>query len=225
MRAADYPGTPVAEPGLLGAAGEWTALAGAPVPEALLADRTCVLAVGSNGSPQVLHAKLDRAGVNPSVACVPYQLRGLGIAHSAHVSLGGYVATTPYARPGGVVRVVASWFDVAQLAALDATEGNYDRRPLPASVTGAPAGAQVYVSRRGVLAPGGNPLVATTQARVHAVLARDPVLADLLSGGDPEATAAALQDSEAMRIAVRTRLTDLGWIASTGLGTTESTSR
>lgn len=211
MRALDYPGTPAPAAGVVGADGGWTALEGAPVPQPLVAGRTCLLAVGSNRSPRVLHAKLHAAGAAGSVACVPYELTGLGVAHSAHVSPGGYVATTPYAATGAVVLVVASWFDAAQLAALDATEPNYDRRPLPPAVIGAPEGAQAYVSRWGLLAPDGVPLAATTQARVHAVLARDPVLAAMLPLPSPLATVEALRD-RSTRDAVRRRFAALGWV-------------
>ncbi|MDQ3105816.1 MAG: hypothetical protein M3Q87_11530 [Actinomycetota bacterium] len=216
MRALDYPGFPADQPGVVAADGEWIVLGGAPVPETLVRGRTCVLAVGSNGSPPVLFAKLRAGGVDAGVALLPYDVGGLAVAHSAHVSRGGYFAATPYAAPGGVVRVVASWFDTAQLAALDATELSYERQRLPASVTGAPASAEVYVSRWGVLAPGGVPLAATTQRRVHQVLAGDPELAALLPFDDAAATAAALAGDEALRVFVRTRLADLGWVASAG---------
>ena len=216
MRALDYPGFPPDQPGVVAADGEWIVLGGAPVPETLVHGRTCVLAVGSNGSPPVLFAKLRAGGVDAGVALLPYDVRGLAVAHSAHVSRGGYFAATPSAAPGGVVRVVASWFDAAQLAALDATELSYERQRLPASVTGAPARAEVYVSRWGVLAPAGVPVASTTQNRVHRVLARDPGLARLLPLADPEATAAVLGRDEALRVAVRERLLDLGWVLPTG---------
>ena len=216
MHAHDYPGFAASEPGVVGSDGVWTPLRSEPVPELLARGRTCVVAVGSNASPQLMHTKLHRAGVNPEVACVPYRPTGLALAHSAHVSAGGYLAITPYAAPGCVVGVVASWFDADQLAALDATEPNYFRRPLPDWVLGGPRGAQVYVSRWGVLAPDGQPLDATTQARVHAELARDPVLADRLPLADAGATVTALSDP-VVQVAVRERLRELRWIAPTGL--------
>ena len=217
MQPLDYPGPPIDAAGVLEADGAWTELgADQPVPSSLISGRTCVVAVGSNGSPPRLHAKLAAAGVADRVAMVPHEVTGIGIAHSAHVSVAGYVATTPYALRDGRVRVVASWFSAEQLTAVDPTERNYDRLPLPGSVRGAPDGAQAYVSRWGVLAPGGVALAATTQARVHEALARDPVLAELLPLGDPAATVAALRD-RLTAIAVRERLREAGWVLPTGL--------
>lgn len=210
MRPLDYPGFPAEVAGVLDVDGAWTPLGAAAFPGHLLTGRTCVVAVGSNAAPRVLHDKLTRAGAATATAMAPYDLTGLAIAHSAHVSPGGYVPVGPYVSPSVRTRVVAAWLDVEALAAVDATEPNYVRRPLPDAVTGAPADAQAYVSRWGVLAPGGAPLTPTAQAEVHAVLATDPVLAALLPLADPVATAAALLD-EALRVAVRTRLSDLGW--------------
>ena len=217
MQPLDYPGPPIDGPGVLGADGAWTELdACEPVPSSLVSGRTCVVAVGSNGSPPRLHTKLVAAGVADRVAMVPYEVTGIGIAHSAYVSVAGYVATTPYALPDGGVRVVASWLTAEQLAAVDPTERNYDRLPLPGSVRGAPDEAQAYVSRWGVLAPGGVVLPATMQAKVHAAFAGDPVLAELLPLGDPAATVAALRE-RVTSVAVRERLRAAGWVLPTGL--------
>ncbi len=218
MQPLDYPGPRIGAAGVLEADGAWTELgAGQPLPGALTAGRTCVVAVGSNGSPPRLHAKLDAAGVADRVAMVPCEVSGVGIAHSAHVSVAGYVATTPYALADSRVRVVASWFTAEQLAVVDATERNYTRQRLPDAGRRAPDGAQAYVSWRGVLAPGGVVLAATTQARVHEALARDPVLAEMLPLGDPAATVAALRE-RVTATAVRERLREAGWVLPTGLG-------
>lgn len=216
MRPLEYPGYAATEPGVLGSDGGWVPLGASPVPEQLVRDRRCLLAVGSNASPRLLHAKLVAAGVSSPVGCVPYEVSGLGVAHSAQVSPGGYVATTAYAAPGTSTRVVASWFDPDQVAALDATEPNYRRLPLPAGVQGAPGRAEVYVSRWGVLAPRGQPLTPRSQPEVHAVLARDPALARLLPLDDPVGTVQALRRPE-VQARVRERLRELGWVASTGL--------
>ncbi len=212
MRPLDYPGLPADVAGVLDVDGGWTPLGDAELPAHLLTGRTCVVAVGSNAAPEVLHAKLVRAGAATAVPMAPYDLTGLGIAHSAHVSPGGYVPVAPYAAPGARTRVVAAWLDGEALAAVDATEPNYVRRPLPDAVTGAPPDAEVYVSRRGVLAPGGAPLAPTTQAGVHAVLATDPVLAALLPLADPVATVCMLAGGAAVRRQVRGRLETLGWV-------------
>ncbi len=173
-----------------------------------------MVAIGSNGVPGVVHAKLAAAGLAGDVPFLLCQVRGLGVAHSAHVSPGGYLPTTAFAAPGSVLTLVVSWFTDRQLAALDASEPNYRRLPLPDS-SGA-AGASVYVSRWGVLAPGGDPLPPTTQAGVHRVLAADAELRDLLPLDDPRAAVAALRD-RAVAARVRARFAALGWVARTGL--------
>ncbi len=212
MRGADYPFGAPAGPGLLAADGSWAD--GTPGRE--WPGRTAVVAVGSNVVPDVVHAKLAAADVaGDDVPFVPCELCGLGIAHSAHVSPGGYVPTTPFAETGAVATLVVSWFTGPQLAALDATEPNYSRVRLPAAC-GVP-GAQVYVSRWGVLAPAGEPLRPTTQAGVHGVLAGDAGLAAMLPLAGPESTVAALRDPLTAR-RVRERLVELGWVLPTGLG-------
>ncbi|CAN5821170.1 hypothetical protein BH20ACT6_BH20ACT6_00880 [soil metagenome] len=216
MQPLDYPGSPATVPGLLTRDGDWRELGGDPVPGRLRRGRVCVVAVGSNAAPQVLAAKLRAAGVPVEVALVPCRLDGLAVAHSAHVSPAGYVATTALAAPGERTPVVASWFTDDQLTALDATEPNYTRRALPTTVTGAPTGAETYVSRWGVLAPGGVALAPTTQRDVHRLLATDPELAGLLPRDDGPATVRALLDPP-VRDRVRQRLVDLGWVSPTGL--------
>ncbi len=216
MHPLDYPGPAAVHAGWLAADGGWRDLGSAAVPEELRTGRTCVVAVGSNAAPRVLAAKLTAAGVMTPVAMVPMHVVGLAIAHSAHVSPAGYVATTPYAAVGVRTRVVASWFAPDQLAALDATEPNYRRRRLPVELTGAPPAAQAYVSRWGVLAPGGIPLAPATQAEVHRVLAGDPVLARLVRLDDGPAAVDMLGRAET-RERVRLRLVEVGWVSPTGL--------
>lgn len=76
----------------------------------------------------------------------PWELAGVLVGHSAHVSVGGYIPAAPYAGAGST-QVMLGWFEPAQLALLDATEPNYERRHLD-------AGVDVYVSRWGVIAVG-----------------------------------------------------------------------
>lgn len=216
MHPLDYPGSPAATPGLITPAGDWLEVAADDLPDRLRRGRTCLLAVGSNAAPRVLAAKLSAAAVPLEMGLLPVTVGGIAVAHSAHVSPAGYVAATAVAAPYARTQVVACWFTADQLAAVDATEPNYVRRALAATVTGAPTGAQLYVSRWGVLAPGGTALAPTTQAAVHRVFAADAVLASLLPLADGPATVAALLD-EGMRTRVRQRLVDLGWVSPTGL--------
>lgn len=227
MDALGYPWSPTSVAGRLDADGVWRELGddlgddpgddpGQKLPEPLRLGRTCVVAAGSNGSPTALLAKLRAAGVSPEVALVPCELTGLAVAHSAHASPGGYIATTVYAAAEVRGRFVASWFAPDQLAALDATEPNYRRSALPGSVSGVLAPAEAYVSRWGVLAPGGTPLQPSTQRRIHQVLAGDPVLARLLPLADGPATVHTLRDPE-IRRTLHQRLVELGWVSSPGI--------
>lgn len=125
-----------------------------------LAERTLVVAVGSNQAPAVIARKYARAArqVRPATPFVPCTVAGLAVGHSAHASRGGYVAAAPYRRPGARTELVASWFDAEQLAVLDETEPNYHRLEVDAAqhpvhlVTGQqPACYSLYASRWGVL--------------------------------------------------------------------------
>lgn len=206
MRGVDYPFGAPAEAGVLASDGGWSAL-----PVAVdLAGRNAVVAVGSNAVPAVVHAKLVAAGVGGAVPFVPRAVTGLGVAHSAHVSPGGYVPTTAYAAAGAELRLVVSWFTAEQQGAVDATEPNYVRVHVPDG-----SGASVYASRWGVLAPGGDPLPPTSQAGVHELLRADPVLAAWLPG-DAAEVVDALRDS-GLAVRVRERLATLGWVLPTGL--------
>ncbi|WP_306321822.1 MULTISPECIES: hypothetical protein [unclassified Streptomyces] len=113
------------------------------------ADRTPVLAVGSNASPAQVAYKLHRLGLDVAVPMVPVRTRGIGVGCSAHIGRNGYVAAAPYPDPGAERRLVVSWLDTAQLKAVDATElPNYRRVTVPDSPV---PGLQMYVGEYGVL--------------------------------------------------------------------------
>ena len=183
-----------------------------------------VVAVGSNGSPSVVRAKLTAAGAGGVVAFIACRLRGVRVGHSAHVSVRGYVAATPVAEPGGDgVDLVASWFDPLQLAALDATEPNYDRIWLPSSGSGLtladgthPDGCWVYDSRWGALADEGRPLDLRPQRRLHDWLLSDPVLARWLAPGTTSAIMTALGDA-GLRTRIREQWAGSGRAVPSGL--------
>lgn len=210
---ADYPFGAAAGSGLLRADGSWVDAA----PGRDWPGRIPLVAVGSNAVPEVLYAKLAAAAATCPLLDVPFDstpVTGLDVAHSAHVSPGGYVPTTPLADQGRTRRLVVSWFTAEQLAVLDRTEPNYVRTVLAPS-SGVP-GAQVYVSRWGVLAPDGAPVAPTSQAEIHRVLARDVELARRLPLGDPHACVAALR-APGVAEQVRSRLRLIGWVRPTGL--------
>ena len=126
-----------------------------------LADRTLVVAVGSNQSPAVIASKYRRFGLvgpvtTPFLRCT---VQELAVGHSAHVSARGYIAAAPHDAPGARTEFVATWFDAAQLEVIDRSEPNYERIELTAadhpselSTGDRPARFEVYASRWGVIA-------------------------------------------------------------------------
>jgi|GEM_PF-3068616 len=131
-----------------------------------LAERTLVLAVGSNQTPRTIARKYRRAGreldvTTPFVRCT---VHGLAVGHVPRAAP-GYVPAAPYRAEGERMELVATWFDKAQLAVVDETEPNYDRLRLAAAdlplvlATGErPEHVDVYASRWGVLARDGVPI-------------------------------------------------------------------
>ncbi|WP_394216701.1 hypothetical protein [Brachybacterium vulturis] len=128
-----------------------------------LAERTLVLAVGSNQTPQTIARKYRRSGhaipvATPFVRCTVHDL---AVGHVASIAAPGYLPAAPYRSPGERMELVATWFDEAQLAVVDETEPNYDRLrlsaeefPLSLATGEQPAVFDVYASRWGVLAEG-----------------------------------------------------------------------
>lgn len=204
--ALDYPGRLLDRPVLLTAEGprdvppavgpaDWDArlhAAGA----APLAERRMVVAVASNGSPRTLLAKLLARDASPVAPLVPAVVTGVAVGHSAHVSLGGYVAAAPFHRPGGAARAVVGMFDAVQIAVLDQSEPNYVRVSLAAPryrllALGLPVppAFDVYRSVWGLLGHHGRVVSLRPQARVHALVRDDPVLARAVPLDDPLAAA------------------------------------
>ncbi|WP_440100233.1 hypothetical protein [Streptosporangium sp. H16] len=91
-----------------------------------------VVAVGSNAAPGQLHRKFTAAGIRPVVPLTPATVHGVAPGVSAHVSRNAYLPAAPV-RVAGASLLFVVWVDDAQLAALDATEPNYLRLPLPPS--------------------------------------------------------------------------------------------
>ncbi|WP_286311526.1 hypothetical protein [Agromyces mangrovi Wang et al. 2018] len=99
-----------------------------------IAERTLVVAIGSNASPEVIAGKYANAasGCHWATPFLTGVLHGVGVGYSAHVTPRGYIPAAPHASPHAVTPVVAAWFDDAQLDVVDATERNYDRVELDA---------------------------------------------------------------------------------------------
>lgn len=156
-----------------------------PLPSAdVLAERTPVVAVGSNASPDVLVRKLGGL-LGTGLPIAPAVVEDITVGHFAQVAARGFVAAAPAFSPGARSELGIGWFDEEQLARLDETEPNYRREVLTSSCTwagGDVIGAQVYVSDHGLLADEGEVLPLRPQAEVLDWLAeRLPHLADDLT--------------------------------------------
>jgi hypothetical protein len=156
--------------------------------------RQPMVAVGSNAAPSQLVRKFTAAGTRAWVPILPAVVDGVAAGHAAFVASAGYVPAAPYAVDGaGTMHLV--WLDDEQIEALDATEPNYRRVPLPAAgvarpvtegeVVGEVVGAEVYVCDHDLLADGQDRVLPLQpQAAVFATLRRTPSLAALLDGLD-----------------------------------------
>jgi hypothetical protein len=191
--------------------------------EPTLAERTPVVAVGSNGSAAVLMRKLTASGRSLWVPMVPGQIRGVAVGHSAHLSLGGYVAAAPYGSVGAVTPVVLSWFTEAQLQAMDASEPNYRRirlahteYPFTSGTVQPVAFYDLYESRHGVIAVAGAVVPLGRQAELHAVLATEPELAAVAPWQQADLLGAALTRAE-VRAAFARVVAERGYSRSSGL--------
>ncbi|MDO5628905.1 MAG: hypothetical protein Q4G43_11350, partial [Mobilicoccus sp.] len=136
-------------------------------------ERTLVVAIGSNASPAVLRRKFERRGVGAVVPMVRATAGNVAVGHSAHISRPGYVPAAPIASDGASTDVVASLLDDEQLAALDATEPNYDRllvdathHPLVFESGERPERYWLYVSARGVVGDDDGPTPLRSQAEI-----------------------------------------------------------
>lgn len=132
-----------------------------------LAERTLVLAVGSNQTPRTIARKYARSGADVplTTSFVRCTVHDLAVGHVPRAAAPGYVPAAPYRAGGQRMELVATWFDAEQLAVVDATEPNYDRVRLSAAsfpvtlATGEqPEHVDVYASRWGVLARDGVPI-------------------------------------------------------------------
>jgi hypothetical protein len=152
-----------------------------------------VLAVGSNASPAQLRRKLSHAGLPTLVPITAVSVRGLAVGVSAHVSRPGYLPATPIPSADAGSDLWVLWLDEAALAAVDATEPNYQRVLLPDRcpvrlTTGQPVtGCWVYLSHHGyLLNESGEPRRLTDQPTlITALLAEIPALPPL-AGTTPQ---------------------------------------
>ena len=154
-------------------------------------ERTVVVATGSNAAPAVMQRKCRLGGVSAVVPFLPATVGNLGIGHSAHVSVTGYVAAAPFPADGVSTPVVVSLLDHRQVACLDDTEPNYEPRwvdgerfPLQLATGEQPATYRLYESRWGVVAPDGSPVALCRQENLFERLWELPGADDVLGPRD-----------------------------------------
>ncbi|WP_299441538.1 hypothetical protein [uncultured Phycicoccus sp.] len=190
-----------------------------------LAERTPVLAVGSNAVASVVRHKLTRRGIGVVVPLLTGVVRHLAVGHTAYVSRGGYVPAAPVHRSRARTPVVLQLLDDHQLAAIDATEPHYDRVELtgtryPLVLAGGlrPARYHVYEASGGVL---------SLPVHGRRLLPQPEVLGALRDEGlphtdheDPSAIAERLAGSAAHRDDVREGLAARGLTRGSGLTST-----
>jgi hypothetical protein len=189
-------------------------------------ERTPVLAVGSNASPAQLRHKYRPAGIPSVMPMVRAWVEGLAAGVAPVVARAGYVPATPVLGPDLGDELFVQWLDPAQLARLDATEGNY-RRVLLAAGDPSDGGVRitlpsgevlgtchVYTCTRGSLTldPLATPLRLTDQASLlERLLATSPDLHRLM-GGTP-ATWIERAAAPGMADAVHAVFRAEGWVA------------
>ena len=132
-----------------------------PAGEAHRAGRTAVLASGSNRSHEQLARKF---GDDPEgVATERAWLAEFDVVYAAHITRYGSIPTTLQHVAGMRVHLAINWLTERQLAAMHATEGNYDFVALERIALETEAGpaleiAHVYVARNGFLTHEGAPI-------------------------------------------------------------------
>jgi hypothetical protein len=185
-----------------------------------MAERTPVLAVGSNASPAQLRRKLANVGLPTQIPVIAVTVGGLAVGVSAHVSRPGYLPATPVPDTGTESKLWLLWLDPATLDAVDATEPNYHRvRLLPRYPVRLTSGqvvtnGWVYLSRHGhLLNAAGQPRRLTDQATlITALLSELPEL-QALAGTDPQQWIARTRDP-GVRTAIRERFRSAGLVGS-----------
>ncbi|HUT51647.1 MAG TPA: hypothetical protein VM325_20150 [Alphaproteobacteria bacterium] len=147
-----------------------------PAGDSHRAGRTPVIATGSNRSYQQLKRKFgnDSEGVPTERAW----LADFDVVYAAHITRYGSIPATLQHVAGMRVQLAVNWLTERQLAAMHATEGNYDFVALEKISLETEAGpalgeAHVYVARNGHLTNEGAPIgmrEAAAEGRPHTAM-------------------------------------------------------
>jgi hypothetical protein len=121
------------------------------------AERTAMLAYGSNAAPEALARKLALS--DQPVLVVPAWLEDFDVVYSAHISPYGAVPATLQRSPGTRVRIHLVYMTPAQVGLVSATEPNYEAARMDAAVCHLDDGETIvgpaaYLSRHGCLLDG-----------------------------------------------------------------------
>lgn len=240
-----YPGTWPADSTLVLADAEWPieAVAGKPVGEyvvhrptgaatlddalaelgaAPIAERSPVLAIGSNASGAQLRHKARAGGFRLVIPQVLAQITGLSITYASFFTAFGYVPATYTLAPGARRRLFVQFLDARELAAVDASEKpHYDRVPLwPGDVeVRLPSGEPLprvtaYLAEGGYLAVDGRPLPLGTQREIlDLIRTASPELTELLGPSAETAAERARHHARAFRLEVTEAMIRAGLVA------------
>lgn len=145
------------------------------------AERTPMLAYGSNASPEVLARKLALS--DQPVLVVPAWLDHFDVVYSAHISPYGAIPATLQRSPGTKARIHVVYMTSAQVGLVSATEPNYEATSIDGAVCRLDDGETVvdpsaYLSHHGCL------LIDGSEAALSAVQASGRTFAAL---SEPEA--------------------------------------
>ncbi|HEX8066762.1 MAG TPA: hypothetical protein VF520_09575 [Thermoleophilaceae bacterium] len=140
--------------------------------DAVPAEATPVLSYGANASPAELSRKLAAHAPGVVVPLVLTAVHDIDVVYSAHVSPSGGVGAAIQRSPGTVVEMAVAYLGPELLATIDATEVNYDRRPLPdlrpplpGPGPGPGPGVEAYLTKHGCLVlDGDNVALAAVEA-------------------------------------------------------------
>lgn len=140
------------------------------------AERSLLLAYGSNGSPEVLARKLALSA--DPVLVEPGWLHDFDVVYSAHISPYGAIPATLQRSPGTAARVAVLHLTEEQMRLVSATEPNYEPTRLDGVRCELAGGAvetelSAYLSRHGCLLAGG------TEVALVAVPARGRRFAEM----------------------------------------------
>lgn len=137
------------------------------------AERTPVLAYGSNAAPQVLSRKLALS--KEPVLVVPARLRDFDVVYSSHISPYGALPATLQRSPGTEVRIHVIHMTSAQIGVISATEPNYEPQLLEGIECRLEDGEELdevsaYLSRHGCLLLDGSEVALAAVAAIGRTL-------------------------------------------------------